>query len=219
MQSNIKAYYNDRAAEYDKVYQNPPEQPDLMTANAIIQPLFSGKTVLEIACGTGYWTERIAATATSVHATDINQSMIDIALRRPLPGNVTFEAADLYNFTPSQQYDGIFGGFIWSHILLQDLDKLLHRMARWLNPGGIIVFIDSNYVPGTNHDPSRIAQKDEYGNTFQSRTLDSGARYLVLKNIPDQAFMEQQLSKVATDFNFINLTYYWIAYCRVSDRK
>ena len=76
MNRDIIAYYHHRAGEYDKVYLNPAEQSDLLEATKFFQDIFYRKDVLEIACGTGYWTERIAKVANSVYATDINQSVI-----------------------------------------------------------------------------------------------------------------------------------------------
>lgn len=208
---DLIAYYNDRADEYDKVYQNPLEQNDLSEATVLFQTLFSQKTVLEIACGTGYWTEQIAAVATAVDATDISERMLDIARRRPVGENTTFAVADMYNLPQGRTYDAIFGGFIWSHILLQDLDRLLDQLRNFLRPGGIIAFIDSNYVEGTNHDPKRITQTDEYDNTWQTRTLENGTTHLVLKNFPTERFLAQKLSRIATEVSFVKLGYYWVA--------
>jgi predicted methyltransferase len=66
MNQSIISYYNERAKEYEKVYLNPDEQEDLLTATRFFQEIFSHKAVVEIACGTGYWTEQISKTATSV---------------------------------------------------------------------------------------------------------------------------------------------------------
>jgi len=50
---------------------------------------------LEVACGTGYWTQFIARTAAKVHACDINDSVLEIAREKPLPkGRVSFFKAD-----------------------------------------------------------------------------------------------------------------------------
>ena len=215
MNHDLVSYYHDRAKEYDKVYLNPPEQPDLLQATAIFQSLFSQKTVLEIACGTGYWTERIAQTAQSVYATDINEQMIAIARERQTTGKATFAVADMYTLRPDKKFDAVFGGFIWSHILLQDLDRFIHGLKGLLHAGGLMAFIDSNYVENTPHDAKKISGTDASGNTYQTRQLEDGSTHRVLKNFPAQDFLHQKLSGVATDIRIVNLTYYWIATCRL----
>ena len=220
MNQDLAAYYRDRAKEYDKVYLNPPEQDDLLTAARLFQNLFSQKVILEIACGTGYWTEKIAQTAASVDATDINEQVIEIARERPMPGKVTFSTADMYDLMPGNiQYDGLFGGFIWSHILLQDLDVLMDRWSGFLKEGGTMVFIDSNPVENTPHDTRNITETDEHGNTYQTRTLENGTRHRVLKNFPTPEFLFQKLSRAGTDIEIVHLTHYWIATCKRKTTK
>ena len=214
MNQDLVSYYAERAKEYEKVYFNPDEQEDLQTSEKIFQYLFANKKVLEIACGTGYWTERIAKTATSIYATDINESVIEIARARQQE-NITFAVADMFDFAPVEKFDGVFAGFIWSHILLQDLDKFLKQIKSFLKPNGTLIFIDGNAVAGTNHDLKNITKTDEYGNTFQTRTLENGSSHLVLKNFPTKDFLIEKLSNIATDINFINLKYYWIVSCKL----
>lgn len=213
MNENLISYYDARAKEYEKVYLNPNEQEDLRKATKIFQDLFARKTVLEIACGTGYWTERIAKTATSLFATDINESVIEIAKERQKE-NITFAVADMFDFSPEEKFDAVFGGFIWSHILLQDLEKVIEQVKSFLKPDGTIVFIDGNSVAGTNHDLKNISKTDELGNTFQTRKLENGTSHLVLKNFPTKEFLSRKLSRIATEIQFIELEYYWIVICK-----
>lgn len=213
MNENLISYYDARAKEYEKVYLNPNEQEDLRKATKIFQDLFARKTVLEFACGTGYWTERIAETATSIFATDINESVIEIAKKRQNE-TITFAVADMFDFSPEENFDAVFGGFIWSHILLQDLEKFIEQVKGFLKPNGTIVFIDGNSVAGTNHDLKNISKTDELGNTFQTRKLENGTSHLVLKNFPTKEFLSRKLSKIATEIQFIKLEYYWIVICK-----
>lgn len=211
MNQDLTTYYHARAEEYDKVYQIPEEQEDLKTAKKLFQQLFRNKSVLEIACGTGYWTEQISSTAHSILATDINQAVIDIARTRKFSDNVEFRVADMNTLSADQPFEGLFGGFIWSHILLQELDGFLKRVQGLLKEGADIVFIDSKPV-GRSHDPKRISRIDSFGNTFQTRTLEDGSVFEVLKNFPGKEFLLEKFSAIATDIRLEELSHYWIVY-------
>lgn len=216
MNEDIVIYYDRRAQEYEKVYENPAEQDDLRRAEEIFLPIFAGKRVLEIACGTGYWTERLAKTARSIYATDINASVIEIARERRIEGDVTFAVADMFEIEPENRYDAVFCGFIWSHVLLENLDRLLKKLTDLTKPGGPIVFIDCNAVPSTNHDPKYITKTDKQGNTYQNRTLADGSAHRVLKNFPSDDFLTQKLTTIATQIQIKRLKYYWIATVNLS---
>lgn len=217
MNQNLISYYNDRAKEYDKVYQIPEEQEDLLAATNLFQNIFSQKSVIEIACGTGYWTNQISKTATSIYATDINKAVIDIAKTRQVSNNVTFEVADMNDLAIEKKFEGLFGGFIWSHIPLEHLDKFLDRIKHLVIENGDIIFIDSNPVKGTIHDNKRITRTDQYGNTFQTRQLEDGTTHEVLKNFPANDFLVEKLSRIASDISLINLEHYWITSCKLKE--
>lgn len=218
MDPDLILYYNDRANEYDKVYLIPEEQPDLAKATTLFQKLFAHKTVLEIACGTGYWTEQIARSATTILATDINKSVIEIAKARNKSDNVSFKVADMYTLTDKTRYDALFGGFIWSHILRQDLDDFLYKIRSFLKPASTVAFIDSKQVIGGSHDSKTITKTDDLGNTYQQRKLENGTSHIILKNFPSQDFLFQKLSKFFTSIDYINLDYYWIVVCKTRDK-
>lgn len=218
MNENIVNYYDRRAREYEKVYQNPDEQDDLRRAEEIFLPIFEGKRVLEIACGTGYWTERLAKTAESIFATDINVSVIEIARERRIEGNVTFAVADMFEIEAENKFDAVFCGFIWSHVSLEDLDRFLKKLQNLTKPGGPIVFIDCNPVPGSKHDPKSITKTDQHGNTYQDRTLIDGSAHRVLKNFPTDDFLTQKLATVATEIQITRLEHYWIATASLFDK-
>ncbi len=215
MKQILNSYYDQRAKEYDKVYQIPEEQNDLQKASYLFQELFTDKNVLEVACGTGYWTAQISKTAASIYATDINQSVIDIALRKTYDCPVHFEAIDMYNMQTSQKYNAFFGGFIWSHILMQEIDTFLAQIHTLLYANSIIVFIDSKQIAGKAHDKKSISRIDENGNTFQTRKLENGNAFEVLKNFPTNEFLNIKLSKIATSIEVIDLEHYWIVSCKI----
>ncbi|MEO7607576.1 MAG: methyltransferase domain-containing protein, partial [Saprospiraceae bacterium] len=206
MNDDLVTYYDDRASEYEKIYLKSERQEDLQEATRILQDLFNQKAVFEIACGTGYWTERIAETASSIYATDINESVLSIAKNKRYKNKVTFGLADIYKLESGKKYDNLFAGFIWSHILLQDLDLFIDKIKDLVENDGTIVIMDNNYVEGSNH---AISKTDERGNTYQTRKLDSGASHLVLKNFSTREFIIDKLSRIGVEISYIKLEYFW----------
>ena len=88
---NLIEYYHKRASSYDNLYHRGERKEALDEVAQIFQQIFSGKEILEIGCGTGYWTERIAQTAQNIFAIDINEAMLNIAKARSYSkNNVTF---------------------------------------------------------------------------------------------------------------------------------
>lgn len=209
MKNNLIKYYQKRAKEYDLVYQKPERQVDLKILKKYLQRAFKYKYIKEIACGTGYWTRIIAETAKFIYATDINAEVLAIAKENsPEYPNYLFVQLDLWSFIHKEEtLDGIFGGFIWSHILKADLPRFLNLMKRFILKEGSLIFIDNKYVEGSS---TPIARTDENGNTFQIRKLQNGAEYEVLKNFP----AEEEIAKLITDLSlkmeWIELDYYWI---------
>jgi trans-aconitate methyltransferase len=207
MNDNLIKYYKDRANEYERIYSKPERQADLVTSAKLLQDIFEARQVLEVACGTGFWTERIAQTATSVFATDINSEVIEIARKKDIGPHVQFSVADLYDLRPVERYDSLFGGFIWSHIPRQELGHFLQISHKFVKPGGLAVWMDNKFVAASNHP---ITHTDAEGNTFQTRQLDDRSVHKVLKNFPEEHFLREKLKNTATEINFIELTYFWI---------
>ena len=208
MNNDLITYYKDRANEYEEIYLKPERQAELKMISGLLQKTFAGKDLLEIACGTGYWTEKISESAKSILATDINDTVLEIAKNKFYPNNnVIFQKQNLFSIKGEKKFENLFGGFIWSHVKLQELDEFIIELSNIVDNNGTIVFIDNNYIEGSSHP---ITNKDEYGNTYQTRKLKDGSSHLVLKNFPSEEFIIKKLEGKAEEINFINLTYYWV---------
>jgi demethylmenaquinone methyltransferase/2-methoxy-6-polyprenyl-1,4-benzoquinol methylase len=70
----MRDYYAARAPAYDSVYMKPERQTDLRAIEQWVASRFVAARVLEIACGTGYWTQFIAPVALQVLASTISRS-------------------------------------------------------------------------------------------------------------------------------------------------
>ncbi len=201
-------YYFERAKEYERIYQKPERQEDLKKLRIILKELFFSKSVLEIACGTGYWTQFISETAKSLFAIDINETVIEIAQSKKYESPTTFEKADIYNLTNAhEKFDSGFGGFIWSHIPKQELDVFLSGFISNISPGGLVVFVDNQYVEGSN---TPVDSKDEYGNTYQIRKLSNRNNYKVMKNFPADKEIMDVIEPIGSDVVIEKLKYFWV---------
>jgi len=94
-------YYAQRADYYERVYFRPERQHDLRVMEAWLASRFAGRRVLEIACGTGWWTPHGARRASDWLATDLNPETIELACRKPLPSCVRFEIVDAFTLAGS----------------------------------------------------------------------------------------------------------------------
>src|SRR5262245_63075842 len=90
----MKDYYAARAPEYDRIYQKPERQADLRAISQWVPSKFVGACVLEIACGTGYWTQFIAPVALRIAALDAAPETLEIARSRVPGSNVEFVVGD-----------------------------------------------------------------------------------------------------------------------------
>ena len=81
MSDDMVKYYGDRAKEYEEIYawRDPDRQKEQDLMGEELKKAFNGKRVLDIGCGTGYWTQMISETVESVLGIDINEAVLDIA--------------------------------------------------------------------------------------------------------------------------------------------
>jgi demethylmenaquinone methyltransferase/2-methoxy-6-polyprenyl-1,4-benzoquinol methylase len=202
-------YYARRASEYERVYQKPERQADLRGLADFLSSAFAGQDVLEVACGTGYWTQFIAKSARSIVATDINPEVLDIARRKDYGScRVTFFESDAHSLSNvDTRCTAGFHGFWWSHIPHQRIDEFLERFHSALPAGALIAMIDNAYVEGSS---TPISRRDDHGNTYQIRELQDGSKHEVLKNFPSSSELRTTLQPHANDFQVTQLAYYWM---------
>ena len=201
-------YYSERAEEYENIYSKPERQQDIPKVIDYLQKHFYNKDLFEIACGTGYWTQYICKTAKHIFATDINEKVIDIAKSKQLEReNVEFRLADLFNLPKDlKDYEAGFGGFIWSHIPKQKLVGFLRNILSFIKPGGLVIFVDNNYVEGSS---TPIYKTDEAGNTYQKRKLKDSSEHSIIKNFPSDEEVLSYIVPVGKDFEITRFEYFW----------
>lgn len=205
----LESYYAKRAREYERIYDKAERQEELAWLRDRLPELFRGRRVLEVACGTGYWTQHIAKSATHVVACDINEPVLEIAREKPIArGGAEFLRADAFTLegVPSG-CDAAFAGFWWSHVRKSELARFLGNLKSKLAPGALVCILDNAFVEGSS---TPVARRDAEGNAYQVRQLLSGETHEVLKNFPTDAELAAAVAPFARAAHVERVQYYWL---------
>lgn len=193
-------YYRARAPEYDEWwrrqgrYDRGPEHNALWFAEieqvlADFDALQMTGDVLELAPGTGNWTQRLLATADTITAVDASPEMIAINQARVQSDRVAYLLTDLFTWQPDRQYDAICFGFWLSHVPLERMDAFWRMVAQSLRPGGKVFFVD-------NLRESTTTSVDQHlppvGSQIMTRKLNDGRTFQIVKNYFDPVALAAQ---------------------------
>jgi demethylmenaquinone methyltransferase/2-methoxy-6-polyprenyl-1,4-benzoquinol methylase len=206
---SLESYYAQRAESYERIFAKPERQGELRALEAWLPGCFAGRHVLEVACGTGWWTPHGARHAASWLATDLNPETLAVARRKAMPAHVRFAIADAYTLDdlPAQPtFDAAFAGFWWSHVPIERLPQWLALLHARLQPGARVVMLDNRYVEGSS---TPISRRDEQGNSYQQRRLDDGSAHEVLKNFPTRDGALALLAEAARHAEWVEHPHYW----------
>jgi 2-polyprenyl-3-methyl-5-hydroxy-6-metoxy-1,4-benzoquinol methylase len=202
------AYYRARAAEYDEWifrkgrYDHGPADNAQWFAefkvveSALVHFATTGR-VLEIAGGTGYWTERLARQADSVTVVDAAPEMLARNRSRVGAANVRHIQSDIFAFEPDGQYDVVFFSFWLSHVPPERFASFWDLVRRCLGPNGRVFFVDSRPDP-TSTARDQTLPADE--STTMLRRLNDGREFQIVKVFYEPAELSGRLAALGWDF-------------------
>ncbi len=206
-------FYAKSASHHDRVYDKPERQHDLAAMRTHVAEALRGHVVLELACGTGYWTDVVAASADSVVAIDINPEMIALAKVRALPAEkVQFRVADACDLPDDLgSFTAVFIGFWWSHVKREQQEKFLAHLRSKVGDV-VLVLLDDVYVEGSSET---VARTDLEGNTYYIGVAPDGERYEIPKTYPSDSSLRKKLASSVREIKIVRLEYYWMLTCRL----
>jgi ubiquinone/menaquinone biosynthesis C-methylase UbiE len=211
--ARVAHYYAVCAPTYDATFEQSGRAALLAPLHARVAELVRGHAVLELACGSGYWTEVLARGAAQVLATDAVEPMLDLARRRALPANVTLRRMDGTDLPDDLgAYSCVFIGFWWSHLTRDEQDAFLSQLRARVGKNALLVLVDDVYVEGVSLP---IARTDLLGNTYEIATTPSGERVELTKNYPSDSALRKRLGAAAKEIRVKRDETTWLLTCRL----
>ena len=183
------AYYRARAGEYDEWFyrQGRYDQgeelnrqwfADVSEAEQALADFAPTGRVLELACGTGLWTNQLVRSAGQVTAVDAAPEVLAINRARVDGASVRYQQADLFRWQPDERYDVVFFSFWLSHVPPERFAPFWRMVGQALAPGGRVFFMDSLYAQAGTARDQRLAGPEA---TTSLRRLNDGREYQIVK--------------------------------------
>lgn len=185
-------YYRRRAGEYDATAYGDVAAARTRIARLVDEMRPTG-SVLEIACGTGLWTQALAGLADMVTAIDAAPEAIQIASDRVRSANVSFAVADVFSWDPGTRFDVVFFSAWLSHVPMSRFEQFWRLLGGLLVEDGRVLFIDEHV--DEYEKEAYVAGQDE----VVERRLCDGSTFRVIKNFVDPAGLELRLRRLGWD--------------------
>jgi 2-polyprenyl-3-methyl-5-hydroxy-6-metoxy-1,4-benzoquinol methylase len=185
-------YYRRRAGEYDVTAYGDVAAARARIARLVAEMRPTGR-VLEIACGTGLWTEALAGLADTVTAIDAAPEAVEIAHDRVRSANVSFEVVDVFSWSPDTRFDVIFFSAWLSHVPMNRFEQFWQSLGRLLAEDGRVLFVDEHIDECAKE--TYVVGRDE----IVERRLRDGGTFRVIKNFVDPDRLELRLRRLGWD--------------------
>lgn len=198
-----KAYYRARASEYDEWflrrgrYDRGPEWnqrwfAEVEQVRAALARFRPGGRVLELAAGTGWWTEQLLAHADRLTAVDASAEVLELNRARVGPGaRIEYQQADLFTWRPTEAYDVVFFSFWLSHVPPERFAAFWELVRSALRPRGRVFFVDSLRTETSTAVDHRLPDPQEIRSV---RRLNDGREFEIVKIFYDPPRLQRDLA-------------------------
>jgi demethylmenaquinone methyltransferase/2-methoxy-6-polyprenyl-1,4-benzoquinol methylase len=198
------AYYRARAREYDDTLRQleryvslggsvagrpgDEEGKEVATLLDALERMRPFDSVLELACGTGWWTQWLAQHGRRVTAVDAAEEMLALNRERVKAANVKYIVADVFSWKPDRKFDLVFFAFWLSHVPHDRFAAFWQLVGDALAPHGRVFFVDEL---GTDETRGLETRVDE---DAVLRELEDGRQFRAVKVFYQPSVLEANLS-------------------------
>lgn len=190
------AYYRARAAEYDEWWVragrfdrgallNAAWRADAAAVEAALDAYLVAarpRRALELACGTGLFTRRLAAVVADVVAVDASPEVIALNRARRTgatpAGRITYVESDVFAWRSAERFDLVFFSFWLSHVPPSRFASFWEQVRASLAPGGTVYLIDSAFDRTSTAKDHVLPGADAQ---IVTRRLNDGREFRIVK--------------------------------------
>lgn len=151
--------YDDIGISYNEMRQLPGAKLIDQNVKTAVSPYIEGAKVLDLACGTGIYSNSLLSWgASEVLGVDISSAMIEVAKATTTSENVKFEVGDCTKpiMFGRGQYDLVVGAWLLNYAATKDeMTSMYRTIAMNLKDGGTFVGV----TPHPTEDPKSFIQK------------------------------------------------------------
>jgi SAM-dependent methyltransferase len=214
-------YYRARAAEYDEWWfrggrydrgsaLNSRWRAEVSTVEAALDAWLTTlrpRTLLELACGTGLFTRRLAPRVARVTAVDASPEVLALNRERVAAANVEYIRADLFGWRPETRFDAVFFSFWLSHVPDSHFADFWGGVAAALGPGGVAYLIDSAFDPSSTAKDHVLSGSDA---TVVTRRLNDGREFHIVKRFWEPRALVSRLAALGWSATIVQTPSYFI---------
>lgn len=211
------AYYRARAHEYDEWWlrQNRydrgaklnerwfTEAGEVVGALETFRP--TGR-VLELAAGTGIWSQQLLPFARQLVLLDGSREMLALAAARLNSTKVRCVEADIFSWRPKGKFDTVFFSFWLSHVPPNRFNDFWELVSRCLAPGGRVFLLDSIHEVSSTALDHKLPPAEA---TTLTRRLNDGREFQIYKVFYDQMELAKELECLGWRFNLSRTQQYF----------
>lgn len=194
-----RRYYSARAPEYDDWWLRRGRYAldadaeaawfaDVAQLEAELERFDPRGDVLELAAGTGNWTQQLVRHANRVTAVDTAPEVLELN-RAKVDASVEYVLADVFAWEPPRAFDVCFFAFWLSHVPSGRFEAFWELVGRALKPGGRVFVIDNAHLGDPRHTVRASGE-------VVRRSLADGREFEIVKRFWAPAELERDLAAV-----------------------
>ena len=141
----FSGYMNIRSQEMN--YNNCIEEPLMLKLAGDV----SGRDILDIGCGTGELSSKLAQTADSILGIDISQKMLNVAKEKNSSSNIEYKELSMENISRlNNEFDMAVSSLAFHYV--ENFEKLILDISKLLRKRGILIFSQEHPMVTANKE-------------------------------------------------------------------